>query len=218
MKLALALVIIPAIANAEDFDGTWKVPDAQRQNAAACKKGDAKECLRLAWTTEAGVSSAGMTPVARLEKARDFHKLACTAAKKTTCSNEARVQAKLDALNALKTDAERAQFWCGDALEGAARFETNSKTAPAIVRKGCIALLPARFKKAVDAVAGSPMKAEMLFAAAKEDICPTLTTKPAACEEKSPKDARASLAAVFAAALTGEAAKRADVLADWLTR
>ena len=118
MKLALLLVLVPTLALAEDFEGTWKVPDAQTQAPAKCTKGDHKECLRLAWTAEAGIRSPGDSDVARLEKARDWHTKACTIAKQKPCANAVRVQAKLDAVKALKTDAERAQYWCGDALAG----------------------------------------------------------------------------------------------------
>jgi hypothetical protein len=227
MKLALALVTLTAtLAFAEDFDGTWKVPDTQTTNPGACKKGDQKECLRLAWTTEGGIRPPGVDGIKRLEMARDYHAKACEIAKKTPCANADRVQKKIDAAKALKTDAEKAQFWCGDAIEGAGRFAAESKTAPVIVSSACTPLFPARFQKVLKAIGGvdGDMKQMMLLVGAQEDLCPTLKTKPAACTkakniDKLSAEARAKmLGMIFKAALSGEAANRADELVVWLSK
>jgi hypothetical protein len=227
MKLALALVLLlPTAALAEDFEGTWKVPDSSTHAPAKCTKGDQKECLRLAWTAEAGIRSPGDTEVKRLETARDWHDKACTIAKQKPCANAVRVQAKLDAVKALKTDPERAQFWCGDALEGAARFEASSKTAPVIVSKACAGLFPKGFQKSLNALGGmSPdMKGTMLLVAAQESICPTLAKKPVSCTPaKDPGKLSAEMRTkmigmIFKAALTGDAAARADELAAWMSK
>jgi hypothetical protein len=226
MKLALVLSLLPVLAAAEDFDGTWKVPDAQTTNPAACKKGDQKECLRLAWTTEAGIRTAGTDDLARLEKARDFHAKACGIAKLTPCANADRVQKKLDAAKALKTDAERGQFWCGDAIEGAGRFAAPSKTAPVLVAKACTPLFPAKFQKVLKAIAtvDGEMKQAMLLVGAQEEICPSLKTKPVSCTKAkdstklSPEMRGKMIAMIFKAALTGEAAARADELVGWLSQ
>jgi hypothetical protein len=227
MKLIAALVTLAStVALAEDFDGAWKVPDVQKTNPGACKKGDQKECLRLAWTTEGGIRTPGDDDIKRLEKARDYHAKACDVAKKTPCANAERVQKKIDAAKALKTDADRAQFWCGDAIEGAARFEATSKTAPVIVQKACTALFPAKFQKSVRAIASveGEMRHVMLLVAAQEDICPTLKTKPVSCTKAKDPDKLSMemrgkmIGMIFKAALTGEAAARADELVVWMSK
>lgn len=224
MKLAVLAVLIGSTAFAENFDGTWKVPEAQMQNPGACKKGDQKECLRLAWTAEAGIRGAGEDDAKRLTKAKEWHAKACAIAKQSPCANADRVQKKLDAAAALKTDAERATSWCGDALEGAARFEAGSKTAPVVVASACKKLFPAKFQKALGAVAGvdADMKSAMLVVAAQEELCPTLKTKPAVCKNRkasqgSVEERRKALGEIFKAALTGDAAARADDLATWFS-
>lgn len=228
MKLAFVVLVslAPTAALAEDFEGTWKVPDASTQAPAKCKKGDQKECLRLAWTAEAGIRSAGDTDTKRLEKARDWHDKACTIAKQTPCANAVRVKAKLDAVKGLKTDPDRAQFWCGDALEGAARFAADSKTAPVIVSKACAGLFPKDFQKSLNALSGmsADMKGPILLVAAQEGICPSLAKKPVSCtkaknaDKLSPEMRTKMIGMIFKATLTGEAATRADELAAWLSK
>jgi hypothetical protein len=228
MKLVLALVVslVSTLAFAEDFDGTWKVPDSQKTNPGSCKKGDQKECLRLAWTTEAGIRPPGVDGVKRLEMARDYHAKACEVAKKTPCANAERVQKKIDAAKALKTDAERGQFWCGDAIEGAGRFAADSKTAPVIVSSACKPLFPAKFQKALGALGGmdADIKQPILLVAAQEELCPTLKTKPVACtksknpDKLSPEMRGKMIGMIFKAALTGDAAARADELVVWLSK
>jgi hypothetical protein len=218
----LACLVVVALASpvhAEDFDGKWKVPDAQTLNAGKCKGGDQKECLRLAWTAEAGVRSAGDTDVKRLESARDWHDKACAIAKQKPCANAERVTKKLEAAKALKSDGE---FWCVDALDGAKRFADGSRTAGVVVRGACKKLLPAKFVKSLDAIAtaSGDMKAEMMIAAAQESLCPPLKTRPAACTAKGvAADKRAdTLAQMLKASLSGDPAARADELAAWLLK
>jgi hypothetical protein len=224
--LVIAILLVSSHVFAEDFEGKWKVPDAQTQQPAKCKAGDSKECLRLAWSAEAGIRGAGDTDVKRLDHAREWHAKACAIAKQKPCANADRVQQKLAAVKALKTDAERAQFWCGDALEGAARFADDSRTAPTVVAKACKVLLPKGFQKTLGAIAGTDpdMKSAMLLVGAQESICPTLASKPVSCTvakdatKLSPAMRQKMLGMILKAALTGDAATRADELAGWLMK
>lgn len=228
MKLVIILAFVAAgsLAHAEDFEGTWKVPDAQTQAPAQCKGGDLKECLRLAWTAEAGSRSPGDTEVKRLESARDWHTRACTIAKQKPCANADRVQAKLAAVQAMKTDGERTQFWCIDALDGAKHYTDASKTAPVVVVKACKGLLPEKFRKSLDALrrVDATMRGPMLFVAAQEAICPTLKTKPAACsraqdpDKLSPAMLHGAIGMIVKAALSSDMTVRGDELVMWLLK
>ncbi|MDB4959205.1 MAG: hypothetical protein JWO36_6774 [Myxococcales bacterium] len=206
---------------APNFEGTWKVPDAQALKPAACGT-DVKECLRLAWTAEAGIRSPGEDNTKRLTSAVKWHNKACAIAKQKPCANADRVQKSLDAAKALKTDAERNSFWCVDALEGAKRFTASSKTAPSVVLAGCKPALPAKLSRTLSAIAGMPHSAPLLLQGALEDVCPGLKTKPPACASKpdkmSDEQARTAFASILHAATAGEVANHSDQLADYLTR
>ena len=222
MKQLLIVMALVATAHAQDFDGTWKVPDAQ----TLPKCSDQKTCLRLAWTAEAGIRTPGDDNAKRLGKALDYHTKACTFGKQKPCANAERVQKKLDAAKALKSDAEKTAFWCADALEGAARFEAGSKTAPTIVTSACGPLFPPKFKKGLDAIGGmgGDSKGELMLELAREELCPGLKTKPEACQ-RTKTTAKLSaakitemLGSIFKAALPADVASRADELAMWMMK
>jgi len=203
------------------------VPDNQAIVPAKCKHGDQKECLRLAWTAEAGIRDGGDTDAKRLEKARDWHDRACAVAKQKPCANAVRVQARLDAAKALKTDADRAQFWCGDALDGAKRFTDGSKTAPVIVVAACAPLFPPKFKKSLGALqmaSDADQRGELLLVLVREQLCPGLAPRPDACTptktvaKLSPSKRAELVGEILKAALTGDVAARAPELAGWLMR
>jgi hypothetical protein len=224
MKGWLALLLVAAPALADDFDGSWKVPDDQTLAPAKCKSGDAVECLHLAFTAEAGIRKPGQTHEERLADAVAWHRRACEIAKKKPCANAERVQKQLDAAKALKSDAERARFWCADALDGAKRFTETSRTATSVVFGACEAVFPKEFKRGLDVVkmTDGPQKPLMFLVAAREQLCPRLKTKPAGCSgdpgKLSSDKQRAAIAGVVAAALDGELAARADELTARMLR
>src|SRR5690242_13831928 len=143
----LLVVVFGRLALADDFD-RWKVPDP-KPPFVTCDR-DSLACLHLAWTIEAGVPITGDTGPQRLEAALRYHRKACDLAHRKTCPNADRMQAKLDRFTALKTDGDRLRFWCEDALDAAKLFVAGSATAPRVVQRGCIPMMPKRFRKMVE--------------------------------------------------------------------
>lgn len=222
MKIVLAVLIaLSARAFADDFDGTWKVPDDQKLDPARCKKGDATECLHLAFTAEAGVRDVGQNDVERLAAAVAWHKLACTAANKPTCDNADRVAAQIAAAKALKTNDEKKRFWCGTTLDGAERFANHSVAAATIVTNACKGLFPIRFRFAIESVAsqGGDKRVSSLWSSAIKELCPQLKPQPAECAGGANRPAdqgRAASVIMIRAALPAPLAARADELVGWL--
>jgi hypothetical protein len=222
MKLALVLVLLCGVAAADDFD-SWKIPDALTLSPARCGS-EVTECLHLAWTAEAGILGAGQTDAQRLEAAAKYFQKACDLAKKKPCANADRVTAKLAKVNALTTDADRARFWCGDALDGARLFASDKGSAVTIVRRSCAKLFPAGFQRGLHAVGGGDdtMKAVLVLQAALEELCPTQKPKSTWCSNKDAGKVPAAkvqtaIAAIIAGSM-GDLAPRSTELASWLVK
>ncbi len=224
----LMFAFLSGVAHAQGFDGTWKVPDSQTFAPRKCEAGDVKECLKLAWSAEAGIRVAGGDDLARLRHALKYHELACKHAGRATCSNSRRVGAKIAAFRKLKKPGERIAFWCGDALRSAGLFAENSKTAGTVVQAACLRIFPTVLRDTIGYSVGESAENKLLIVlmSAHQSICPKLRTKPKLCGNKrvgkTPKSERATALAQIIAAYLGEKQPdlraHADELATWLSR
>lgn len=221
MKLALLLFLIPVTAGADDFTSS-KVKTGGSYSPKKCTNGDVKECLRLAWYGETGARGFDETPQQRLEAAQGFHEQACKLAKRAPCPGAERIKKKLEKVAAMKTDRERVQFFCGDALDGVKLFDKPSSN-PIIILRDCVeTLTPDEFANGLSGVGNKISLEERItrvHKSAVDNICPILAPKPTECTAKptTAKDRRAAAAVIIGAKLGGELTKRGDEVVGNLT-
>lgn len=226
--VALAAFLAAGAARAQDFEGTWKIPEAQALAAPrtypACN--DVTACLRIAWMLEAGVRFAAVSDAERHTEAGRYHARACELAKLTPCKNAERITAQAARLSTMESSG-RARFWCALALDGAKRFAKVDGVADEVVRSACRKVLPAGTALSIDLVASAsseqrPQLVRLLLDDVLAEICPTLKVRPAECTLDAASVPSAKQPAVVRAILRGAfpeltAAQRAE-LADRVLR
>ncbi|MFT3700132.1 MAG: hypothetical protein QM831_43705 [Kofleriaceae bacterium] len=222
-SLRFLILLVPAIAAADDFT-SWKVPDGGTMSPDKCAKGDAKECLHLAWDSEAGGQGIDDTSHDRLVHARDWFQQACTIAKKPSCPNADRMAAKIAKVDAIKKDSDKKLFYCADALDSAKLRVAGSKTAPTVVVRDCIIdMMPEGFKDALSGL-GKKTKAqrqEQVLQAGLDKLCTDMgKEKPSACSVKvkglSVAKQREASGEILGAAYGGELLHRGAEINDFL--